>query len=168
MSYVESYTDPNKFFNKLAKWMEKTVDIEFGIFGNLENVFFDIHVRSEPVMPNTYQVMPWEPDITVEWAGDIGRAVIKIGWLNRATMINDYEIVQTIGEHFNFEMLWPRGVPQVPQYMFDVETYYMGETEAYIESFSDPSIHNLDIVLRPFIRGRMLNAEACAQWLELS
>ena len=51
MSYVESYSDPNKFFNKLAKWMEKTVDEEYGIFGNLEKVFFDIHIRASPVMP---------------------------------------------------------------------------------------------------------------------
>ena len=167
MSYVESYSDPNKFFNKLAKWMEKTVDEEYGIFGNLEKVFFDIHIRASPVMPNTYQVLPWEPDITVEWAGDIARAVIKIGWLNRARMVRDYEVVQTINESFDFEMLWPRGVPQVPEYMFDVETYYMGETVAYIETFTDPSIHNLDIVLRPY-HERLLNAAACAQWLELS
>ena len=170
MSYVESYTGPNEFFNKLATWMERTINNEYAIFGNLEKVFFEIHVRCEPVKPNTYHVLPWEPEIVVLWDGDIKRPVIKIGWLNRASMINleDFETIQTINRHFDFELLWPRAVPEVPEFMFDIESYYMGETEDYTENYAGLDAHNLDFVPRQFGAGRMLNAAACARWLELS
>ena len=167
MSYVESYSDPNEFFNKLAKWMHRTVKEEYGVYGNLENVFFHIHVRSEPVMPNTSHVLPWQPVITVKWDGDIKWAVIKIEWLNRTTQVDDYEVTQTISDNFDFETLWPRDVPVVPPFMFDVERYYMGASETYVETFTDPNIHRLGIVPREF-PGRLLNAAATAEWLELS
>ena len=166
ISYVQSYTDANKFFRELAAWLERTVDIEYGIFGNLDKVYFDIEIRSEPVMPNTFQVLPWEPLINVLWNGDIGKAVVKIKWIDRVTYGRDYEITQTISESFDFELLWPRGVPVVPTYMFDMGAYFMGPTEWIFERFTDPSDHDLDIVPRMY-GSRMVNATACAKWLEL-
>ena len=55
--------------------------------------------------------------------------------------------------------------------MFDIECYYMGETEEFSERFFEPSGHHLEIVPRSSWRGQriyMLNADATADWLELS
>jgi hypothetical protein len=173
MSFVESYTDANWFFNRIAKWMKETVHAEFDLYGNLDKVFFVVHIRSKPVKPHTSHTIPWEPEIEVVWNGRTRRADIRIRWVSYGLMGEQYQITQEIGPWFDFDMFWPRSIPFCPGYMFDIYDCYMGETDEFSESFNDPRMysHDLEIVPRPLRSGvndYMLNAAATAEWLELS
>jgi hypothetical protein len=151
--------------------MKDTIKAEYSLFGNLDKVHFEVNIRSRPVKPGTRMMIPWVPEIDVVWNGNTRNADIRIRWVSFGLVGEEYKITQEIGSWFDFDMFWPRSIPICPKYMFDIECYYMGETEEFSERFFEPSGHHLEIVPRSSWRGQriyMLNADATADWLELS